>query len=144
MKSVSAGLSGPTGESLYQFLLEAVLISGSGATVGILLAVGLRFPTESLLPGNLSIPISWLSGALASAASCSMGVLFGYLPARKAAGLLLTESLAANKTQRPAIVPTNTGRSCPSSRTHPALTSLRLLPRRMSASARFDGIGSIG
>jgi len=80
-------------EILYQFLLEAVLISGSGATVAILLAVGLRFLTEPLLPGNLSIPISWLSVALAFMASCFMGVLFGYLPARKAAGLLPTESL---------------------------------------------------
>jgi putative ABC transport system permease protein len=80
-------------EILYQFLLEAVLISGSGATVGVLLVVSLRFLTKSLLPGNLSIPISWLSVVLAFGASCLIGVLFGYLPARKAAGLLTTESL---------------------------------------------------
>ncbi len=80
-------------EILYQFLLEAVLISGSGATVGILLVVSLRLLTKPLLPGNLSIPISWLSVALAFGASCLIGVLFGYLPARRAAALLPTESL---------------------------------------------------
>jgi len=80
-------------EILYQFLLEAVLISGSGAGVGILLAVSLRFLTKPLLPGHMSIPISWLSIVLAFGASCLTGVLFGYLPARKAAGLLPTESL---------------------------------------------------
>ena len=80
-------------EILYQFLLEAVLISGSGAAVGILLVVSLRFLTKPLLPGNFSIPISWLSVVLAFGASCLIGVLFGYLPARRAAGLLPTESL---------------------------------------------------
>ena len=48
-------------EILYQFLLEAVLISGIGALVGIGLAVAIPFLVEILaeflpIPGGLSIP----------------------------------------------------------------------------------------
>jgi len=94
MKSASVVLSGHTGRrSSINILLEAVLISGSGAAVGILLAVSQWFLTKPLLPGHLSIPISWLSVVLAFGASCLIGVLFGYLPARKAATLLPTDSL---------------------------------------------------
>ena len=85
-------------EILYQFLMEATLISGTGAVVGIGIAVLIPpFITAivSLLPvpGGISIPISWLSVVLAFLVSCSTGILFGYLPASKAAKLLPVESL---------------------------------------------------
>lgn len=85
-------------EILFQFLIEAVLISGTGALIGIAIAVIIPFVIESLIqflqiPGGITIPISWLSVLAAFVVSCATGVLFGYLPAKKAAGLLPVESL---------------------------------------------------
>jgi putative ABC transport system permease protein len=85
-------------EILYQFLLEAVLISGVGALTGIAVAVAIPFLIETLVrllpvPGGVSIPISWLSVVLAFVVSCATGVLFGYLPAKTAAQLQPVESL---------------------------------------------------
>jgi ABC-type antimicrobial peptide transport system permease subunit len=85
-------------EILYQFLLEAVLISGVGALVGIAMAVLIPFLVETLVrflpvPGGVTIPISWLSVVLAFLVSCATGVLFGYLPAKTAAQLQPVESL---------------------------------------------------
>jgi putative ABC transport system permease protein len=85
-------------EILMQFLIEAALISGTGAVAGILIAVIIPFVIEALVrffevPGGISIPISWLSVLAAFVVSCATGVLFGYLPAKKAASLLPVESL---------------------------------------------------
>jgi putative ABC transport system permease protein len=85
-------------EILYQFLIEAVLISGLGAMIGIAFAVAIPFAIEALVqflpvPGGIVIPISWLSVAAAFIVSCATGVLFGYLPAKKAASLQPVESL---------------------------------------------------
>ncbi len=80
-------------EILSQFLIEAFLISGAGAVVGILIAISIPVLVRPLLPGHLDIPISWLSVAVAYIVSCCTGILFGYLPASKAAKLQPTESL---------------------------------------------------
>jgi putative ABC transport system permease protein len=85
-------------EILYQFLFEAILISGAGAVIGILVAVAIPLSVYILarflpLPDGLSIPVSWLSVVLAFVVSCATGVLFGYLPARTAAQLQPVESL---------------------------------------------------
>jgi len=49
----------------------------------------------SLVPelSGIHIPVSWVSVVLAFLVSCSTGVLFGYLPANRAARLHPTESL---------------------------------------------------
>jgi putative ABC transport system permease protein len=85
-------------EILYQFLIEAALISGTGALIGIAIAVVIPFIIEALVqflqvPGGITIPISWLSVLAAFVVSCATGVLFGYLPAKKAASLQPVESL---------------------------------------------------
>jgi putative ABC transport system permease protein len=85
-------------EILYQFLLEATLISGTGAFIGIGGAILISSLLGTILqllpvPVGISIPVSWLSVVLAFAASCAIGVLFGYLPASRAAGLQPVESL---------------------------------------------------
>jgi putative ABC transport system permease protein len=88
-------------EILYQFLLEAILISGLGAMIGIAIAIEIPFVLEALLrffpvlgvSEGLTFPISWLSVLLACVVSCATGVLFGYLPAKTAARLQPVESL---------------------------------------------------
>jgi putative ABC transport system permease protein len=84
-----------TNEILYQFLIEAFLISGVGAVIGILIAVSIKIVVEPLLPPEIGIriPISWMSVVAAFVVSCATGVLFGYLPASRASKLQPTESL---------------------------------------------------
>ena len=78
---------------LGQFLLEAALMSGAGALAGTTVAVVLSLTVRPLLPHPLTVPISGVSIVLAFAVSCGTGLLFGYLPARRAASLHPTEAL---------------------------------------------------
>jgi putative ABC transport system permease protein len=80
-------------EIMYQFLVEAFLISGGGAVLGILIGVAIPVTAQMLLPGNLRVPISPVSVIVAFVVSCSTGLLFGYLPANEAAKLQPIESL---------------------------------------------------
>jgi putative ABC transport system permease protein len=85
-------------EILYQFLTEAGIISGFGALIGIMVAVLIPFMITAIIrlfpvPAGIEIPISWPSVFLAFVVSCATGVLFGYLPASKAARLQPVESL---------------------------------------------------
>jgi putative ABC transport system permease protein len=80
-------------EILYQFLIEAFLISGGGAVLGILIGLAIPVIIQPLLPGNLRVPINGLSVIVAFAVCCSTGLLFGYLPANQAARLQPVESL---------------------------------------------------
>jgi len=82
----------------YQFLMEAMAISGTGALAGI--AIGVAIPILlglliSLIPGasDITVPISWVSVVLAFVVSCSTGLIFGMLPANRAAALQPTEAL---------------------------------------------------
>ncbi len=82
-------------EILYQFLIEAFIISGLGAFVGVLIAVGLKLIIQPLLPAELGlkIPISPMSILAAFVVSCATGLTFGYLPASRASKLQPTDSL---------------------------------------------------
>ena len=80
-------------EILYQFLIEAFLISGGGAVIGILIGIAIPVAVQSVLPGNLRVPVSSLSVLIAFVVSCSTGLFFGYLPANQAASLQPVESL---------------------------------------------------
>jgi len=80
-------------EIMSQFLLEASLISSFGAVVGILIALAIPVFIRPLLPGNLRVPVPWESVVASFIVSCATGVLFGYLPASKAARLQPTEAL---------------------------------------------------
>jgi putative ABC transport system permease protein len=85
-------------EILYQFLLEAILISGAGALAGIAIAIAVPIVARTVVqylpvPGGLSISISWLSVISAFIVSCGTGILFGYLPAKTAARLHPVDSL---------------------------------------------------
>ncbi len=83
---------------LYQFLMEAFTISGAGALGGIGIAVSVREVVNFLIGifpdiGNITLPISWVSVVLAFVVSCATGLIFGYLPANRAARLQPIESL---------------------------------------------------
>jgi len=80
-------------EVLYQFLIEAFLISGGGAVIGILIGLAIPVVAQMFLPGNLRVPISGASVILAFVVSCSTGLFFGYLPAGQAARMVPVESL---------------------------------------------------
>jgi putative ABC transport system permease protein len=68
-----------------QFLTEAVLISLVGGIVGTVLGLALPFSVRFLT--NWRIPISGLSAIIAIAVATLVGVIFGTLPATRAAQL---------------------------------------------------------
>jgi putative ABC transport system permease protein len=78
-------------EIKYQFLAEAMLISLSGGILGIVIGLALPFSVRFLT--NFRIPISGLSAIIAIAVSTLVGVLFGTVPATRAAQLDPVESL---------------------------------------------------
>jgi putative ABC transport system permease protein len=90
---VRKAIGAARGEILYQFLLEALIISGTGAVLGILIALAIPILLRPLMPEGLAIPVSGLAVILAFAVSCMTGIVFGYLPARRAAKLQPTDAL---------------------------------------------------
>ncbi len=80
-------------EIQYQFLMEALLISGTGAITGILIAVSIPLFLRPLLPDNMNVPISALSVVISFFVSSVTGIVFGYIPANRASRLQPTESL---------------------------------------------------
>jgi putative ABC transport system permease protein len=80
-------------EILYQFLIEALIISGIGATLGVAIALAISVVAQHFAPEGLIIPISGLSILAAFIVSVSTGIVFGYLPASRAAKLQPTEAL---------------------------------------------------
>ncbi|MFB3777174.1 MAG: ABC transporter permease [Bryobacteraceae bacterium] len=77
---------------LQQFLLEAILLSLSGGLVGILVGVALPASVQFFAEG-VRVPISITSIVVAFAVSCLVGLVFGLLPANRAARLNPTEAL---------------------------------------------------
>jgi putative ABC transport system permease protein len=78
-------------EIRYQFLAEALLISLGGGLVGIV--IGLAIPWSVRYLTDYRIPISGLSAIIALAVSTGVGVIFGTVPATRAAQLDPVESL---------------------------------------------------
>lgn len=74
-----------------QFLIEAVFISLAGGIVGTIL--GLALPVSARLFTDYRIPISIWSVVIALATSTLVGIVFGTLPANRAAQLDPVESL---------------------------------------------------
>jgi putative ABC transport system permease protein len=74
-----------------QFLTEAVLISLAGGIVGTLIGLAIPFSVRFLT--EFRIPISGLSAIIAISVAMLVGVVFGTLPATRAAQLDPVESL---------------------------------------------------
>lgn len=74
-----------------QFLTEAVLISLVGGIIGTLL--GLAVPFSLRFFTDFYLPVPFLAALIAIVVSCSVGIVFGVLPAKLAARLDPIESL---------------------------------------------------
>ncbi|MES2177191.1 MAG: ABC transporter permease [Gemmatimonadota bacterium] len=70
---------------LWQFLVEAVTLTGIGAVIGLFFGAVMAFAIKSMTPVAASVPPMAVLAALLS--SAFTGVLFGMLPAAKAAKL---------------------------------------------------------
>jgi putative ABC transport system permease protein len=72
-------------EVLAQFLVEAVVLAALGGLVGLLLALGASLGLSALL----QVPYTFMPGinGLAFVFSAAIGVVFGFVPARRAARL---------------------------------------------------------
>ena len=82
---VRKALGATRGTILWQFLVEAVTLTGIGAVIGLVLGALAAFAIKSMTPVAASVPPLAIVAALLS--SCFTGVLFGMLPAAKAAKL---------------------------------------------------------
>ena len=78
-------------EIRFQFLIEAILISLGGGLIGIIIGLALPFSVRFLT--DYRLPVSGWSAVIALAVSTFVGVLFGTVPATRAAQLDPVESL---------------------------------------------------
>ncbi|MEJ5301635.1 MAG: ABC transporter permease [Thermodesulforhabdaceae bacterium] len=78
-------------EVLFQFLIEAVVLSAFGGIIGIIIAVGASF----VLTNMMKVPYHFQPGInlLAFLFSAAIGIIFGYVPARRAAQMDPIEAL---------------------------------------------------
>ena len=74
-----------------QFLTEAVFMSLSGGVVGTILGLAVPLSVRWFTP--YSIPVDWRSAVIALATSVIVGVIFGTVPANRAARLDPVETL---------------------------------------------------
>lgn len=78
-------------EIRFQFLSEAVLISFGGGLIGVM--IGLAIPYSVRFLTEYRLPVSGLSAIVAIVVSSLVGILFGTVPATRAAKLDPVESL---------------------------------------------------
>jgi putative ABC transport system permease protein len=78
-------------EIRFQFMSEAILISLIGGIIGIIIGLAIPFSVRFLTAYR--IPISGLSAIIAILVSSLVGIIFGTLPATRAAELDPVESL---------------------------------------------------
>jgi putative ABC transport system permease protein len=76
-----------------QFLIESVLLAGTGGATGVLVGTACAYGLSAL--GYWETLISWPSAAMAFGFSAILGVFFGMYPASRAAGLEPIEALHA-------------------------------------------------
>ena len=89
---IRKALGAREGAIMRQFVIEAGVTSALGGLLGILLGNGLSAVATRVIAGVLpdtpiTVSPSWGAAALAFGVSAGIGVIFGYLPAKKAARL---------------------------------------------------------
>ena len=70
---------------LYQFLIESLMISLIGGVIGILLGIGVVYGVSEYF--NWKMKLDYMSIIMSFGFSSSIGILFGFYPARKASNL---------------------------------------------------------
>jgi putative ABC transport system permease protein len=88
---IRKALGATNSEIRFQFLTEAVLISVLGGLAGVIM--GLALPLSVRFLTDYRVPVSGISAIVAIVVSCMVGVLFGTIPASRAARLDPVESL---------------------------------------------------
>jgi putative ABC transport system permease protein len=88
---IRAAIGASPRQILAQFLVEGVLLSLLGATVGILLGVGISLSVASYMGWQRITSLGDVAGA--AAFGIAVGLVFGFLPARRAAMLDPIEAL---------------------------------------------------
>ncbi|MGJ7920177.1 ABC transporter permease [Neobacillus sp. LXY-4] len=76
---------------LGQFLIEAIVLSGIGGILGVLIGIGSAQILSAAL--DYAVSISWWAVGLAVSFSVIIGIVFGIFPANKAANLSPLEAL---------------------------------------------------
>jgi len=76
---------------LSQFLVEAATLTGIGGVLGVLVGLAAGWALTTLLDVDTGVP--FLYTAIAVAVSVGIGILFGMVPARRAAGMDPVEAL---------------------------------------------------
>jgi putative ABC transport system permease protein len=76
---------------LRQFVAEALSLSLAGGTLGVALGIGSAYTLSAVL--QWATAVSPVAIGMSFGFSAMVGVVFGYLPARKAAALMPTEAL---------------------------------------------------
>ena len=80
------------GQVQLQFLLEAAFLSAIGGAAGVAAALGVGFLLKLVITGSSAVAPLWaMASGLVSAVL--VGLVAGYLPARRAAGLDPVEAL---------------------------------------------------
>jgi putative ABC transport system permease protein len=88
---VRKAMGATTQDIRFQFLAEALFISLLGGVIGVVLGLAIPFSLRFLT--NYRVPISGLSAIIALGVSTVVGILFGTVPASRAAHLDPVESL---------------------------------------------------
>jgi putative ABC transport system permease protein len=88
---IRKALGATSREIRLQFLTEAVFLSLSGGIIGTLIGLAVPFSIRLFTP--FEIPITWWSAVIALSTSAIVGIIFGTLPANRAARLDPVETL---------------------------------------------------
>jgi macrolide transport system ATP-binding/permease protein len=80
---------------LFQFLIEAVMVCFIGNVAGVAVGIGGGLATSAIAGGRVIFTVAPI--VIAFACDFLTGIVFGYLPARKAAHLDPIEALARDQ-----------------------------------------------
>lgn len=72
---------------MMQFLIEAVTLSVLGGLIGLIVGYGLGFGISKMIPGFPDAVVPWWAVMLSFVFSAGVGIVFGVMPASKAAKL---------------------------------------------------------
>jgi putative ABC transport system permease protein len=90
---IAKALGAPRKYILMQFLIEAMVLAVIGGMVGILIGFLLSFIPTATIPNFPPPAVPWWAVFGATGFSAMVGMLFGFLPARKAANLAPIDAL---------------------------------------------------